>query len=106
MSAVSPIASKLYAPQRKTRSANNGPMRCSKTVSLFDHVVGAREQERRHVEAKSPRGLQVNRQLEFGGCLHRKIRWFGALKDAVNITRRSCRPANGRDGRDCRPTGR
>ena len=22
---------------------NNGPMRCSKTVSLFDHVVGARD---------------------------------------------------------------
>ena len=35
-------------------------------ASLFDHLVGAREQRRRHVEAEYPAGLGVDDQLELG----------------------------------------
>jgi hypothetical protein len=31
--------------------ARNGLMQCSKTALLFDHLVGEREQRRRHAEA-------------------------------------------------------
>jgi hypothetical protein len=30
-------------------------------------------------------GLKVDRKLEFGRCLNRKIVWFGASEDAVNV---------------------
>jgi hypothetical protein len=44
-----------------------GLMQCSKTtaeVDLFDHLVGAGEQRRRHLDAERPRGLDVDKQLE------------------------------------------
>ena len=33
---------------------------------LFDHLVGGGEQRRRHCEAERLRGLEIDRQLEFG----------------------------------------
>ena len=40
---------------------------------LFDDLVGAGEQHRRHGEADRFRGLEVDDQLEFGRHLHRQI---------------------------------
>jgi hypothetical protein len=38
---------------------------------LFDHLIGAGDECRRHVEAERPGGFEVDRQLEFDWCLHR-----------------------------------
>jgi hypothetical protein len=37
----------------------------------FDHLVGARQQRRRHFEAERLHGLAVNHQLEAGRLLDR-----------------------------------
>ena len=50
---------------------------------LFDHLVGAGEERRRHIEAEHLRGLQVDYQLVLGRCLHRQISRFLSPKDAV-----------------------
>ena len=40
---------------------------------LFDHLVGASEQRRRHGEAERLGGLKINDQLEFGRLFNRQI---------------------------------
>jgi hypothetical protein len=54
-------------------------------VSLFDHVVGAREQRRGHFEAKSPRGLEIDRQFVLGRLLYRKIRGLAAFEYLIHV---------------------
>ena len=58
----------------------------SKTVALFDHLVGAGEQRGRRVETKGPRGLEVDGQLVFGRRLHQQVGRFLALENAIDIT--------------------
>jgi hypothetical protein len=60
-------------------------MRRSKTV-LFDDLVGAGEQRRRHGEAERFGSLQVDDQLKFRGLLNRKITGLFALEDAVDVS--------------------
>jgi hypothetical protein len=38
---------------------------CHQDRPLFDHLVGEREQRRRHLEAKRLGGLEVDDELEF-----------------------------------------
>jgi hypothetical protein len=42
-------------------------------MRLFDHLVGKREQGRRHVDAKRLGGLEVNDQLELGRLHNRQV---------------------------------
>src|ERR1700747_3803456 len=50
----------------------------------LDHLVGAREQRRGHVDAERLSGLHVDHQLVLGRHLHRQVGWFLALEDAVD----------------------
>src|SRR5215470_493897 len=49
----------------------------------FDHLVGAGEQSGRHLEAKRPRGLEVDHQLILGRSLHRQVGRLLAFEDAI-----------------------
>jgi hypothetical protein len=67
-----------FAPQSRHRltrwicplCAKSGHSHCS-IVSLFDHLVGASEQHRRHFKAERPGSLQVDGQVELGRTLDR-----------------------------------
>src|SRR5271157_6028157 len=48
---------------------NCGLMHCNKIASLFDHLVGARKQRRRHVEAEHLGCDQVDDQVELSRLL-------------------------------------
>src|SRR5258707_11995671 len=52
---------------------------------LFDHLVGASEQRRRHGEAKYPGGLGVDDQFELTRLHNRQFRRPGALENATCI---------------------
>jgi hypothetical protein len=65
--------------------------RCSKTVFLFDHLVGELLQIERHVETEHFDGREVDGELEFRGLLHRQIARSLALENSG-----AARPAPGR----------
>ena len=52
---------------------------------LFDHLVGAGKQRRRHGEAEGLGSLQVDDRLVLGRRLHRQVGRFFALEDAVDV---------------------
>jgi hypothetical protein len=57
---------------------------CQKQTSL-DHLVGASDERRRHGEAKRLCGLEIDDELEFGGCLHGKLAWLLTFQNAVGV---------------------
>ena len=54
----------------------------------FDDLVGAGEQRGRHGEAERLGGLEVDHELVLGRRLHRKVGWFLAPENAIDIVRR------------------
>jgi hypothetical protein len=60
-------------------------MRCSKLASLFDHLVGEREQVVGDSEPKRLGGLEVDHQLELDRNLNGKLARLRAAQDAVCI---------------------
>jgi len=52
---------------------------------LFDHLVGAGEQRRRHSEAEYPCRRVIDDKLELGGLHDRQVRRFRTLEDATGI---------------------
>jgi len=62
-----------YAPESGAKAviAGTSAFANERTLAgpLFDHLVGAGEQDRRHVEAERLGGLEVEHELELGGCI-------------------------------------
>src|SRR6266550_1956296 len=54
-------------------------------VALIDHLVGDREQRRRHVEAEGSCGLEVDEQFEPGRKLHRQVAGLLTFEDAIDV---------------------
>src|SRR5262249_15455750 len=89
-------------PTQASRQVAVGPKPAvsnrSKAASLLNHLVGGREQGRRHGEAEHPGGFGIDDQLKLA-CLHdRQLRRLRALEDATSIdaklTPRACKIAS------------
>ena len=66
---------RTHAPQQKT--------------SLFDHIIGERQQVRWNIETKRPRGLKVDCDFEFYRRLCRQIGRAGSLQNAIDVGSRA-----------------
>ena len=56
--------------------------------TLFDHLIGAREQRRWHSHAECLGGLQVDNERELRRLLDRKVGGLGAFENTIDIGRR------------------
>ena len=63
--------------------AKSGLMHLQQKNILFDHLVDAGEQLRRHFEAERLGRMQVDGELELGRLQHRKLCRLGAIDDAA-----------------------
>jgi hypothetical protein len=66
------------------RAVRFGAKRATSAASL-DHLVGAGEQRRRHVQPERFSCFEINGQLEFGRRLHWKLTGPFPLEDMIDI---------------------
>ena len=72
--------------------------------SLFDHLIGAGEQRRRHGEVELFRSFQIDNQLKFRRYLDRHFRRICAFEDAINTACRRVRRNDLKSQRGCLPS--
>jgi hypothetical protein len=65
MSGLPPESGRVALISGRLRCAITGREQSQQDPRLFDHLVGAHEQRRRHVEAERLRGLEVQKQFRF-----------------------------------------
>jgi hypothetical protein len=68
---------------------------CTATNLLFDYLVGATQEDRRHVEANRLRDLEIDHHLESDGLLDRQIARLGAAsgcRGLWTLRRKRCLP--------------
>src|SRR6476619_2045176 len=72
----------------RLRSAITGREQLQQTARLFDDLVGASEQRRRHFKAERLGSFEVDDQLVLRRRLHRQVGRFFAPQTAVDISGR------------------
>src|SRR5262245_5599997 len=55
------------------------------TAPLFDHLVGALLQERRHLQPEGLGGLEIDDEVKLGWLHHGQIARLGALEDPAGV---------------------
>jgi hypothetical protein len=81
----------MSAPQGKTdvprepgHFDQNGP-----GARLFNHLIRGGKQRRRDRQTEPLGGLEVDDKVILRRRLYRQVRWFGAAKDTIDVTRRA-----------------
>ena len=59
-------------------------MAAQKKHALFDHLVGAGEQSRRHFEAERIGSREINEEIEFGRLLDRELGWLRSAQNLID----------------------
>jgi hypothetical protein len=79
----------IFVTSRRDSDPNYQTMCQSRPVLIraasLDHLVGAREQDRRDIEAQSLRRDQVHDEIEFGRLLDRDVRRLRTSQNFVDI---------------------
>src|SRR5262249_38102694 len=65
--------------------AERSPSLQSRCAASFDHLVCARVQRWRHVEAERPGGLEIDHEVEPGRIDDRHVSWLFALENPARI---------------------
>src|SRR5215471_16397272 len=74
-----------YVPVEEPSTASLTDICSATKKSLFNHLVGERQQIGRDFDAECFRRLHVYDELELGRLQERQVRWFGALEDLGRV---------------------